>query len=477
MADILVLGGGVCGLATGMLLARDGHQVTLLEQDPAPVPGSIEEAWEEWERGGVTQFRLAHYLHARASQVIASELPDIREGLVAADAAEVDHIKRMSAVRPDVTQQPGDERLATLTARRPTVEQIFGAAADSEPRLDVRRSVGVAELVTGPSAADGFPHVIGVRTDDGQELRADLVVDAMGRRSVLPRWLEQLGCARIEEEAEDSGFIYYSRFFRSANGEVPQAIGPFLLAVGSFSILTLPSDQNTWSVTLFVGSGDQPLKALRNEPAYTALIRSLPLHAHWLEGEPITDVLAMGGVIDRYRRYVNGCAPVVTGVVPVADAWACTNPSLGRGISLGLAHAALLRDVARSELDDPMGFAEAFDEATERELTPWYRNTVGMDRARMAEMEALRHGLEAPGPASFEAGLGASLFGVMAFDPELLRAGLEITGCLALPEEVFTRPGVIDKVLALAEANPPQPAPGPSREELLKLLAEPAATA
>jgi hypothetical protein len=28
--------------------------------------------------------------------------------------------------------------------------------------------------------------------------------------------------------------------------------------------------------------------------------------------------------------------PVATGIVSVGDAWACTNPSLGRGITMGL---------------------------------------------------------------------------------------------------------------------------------------------
>jgi 2-polyprenyl-6-methoxyphenol hydroxylase-like FAD-dependent oxidoreductase len=473
MAQIIVLGGGVCGLAAGTLLARDGHEVTLLESDPAPVPASPEKAWESWERGGVTQFRLAHYLHARGSHLIATELPDIHGALVAADAARVDHIRRLSAVLPHINPEPGDERLGTYTARRTTIEQIFGTVADAEPRLDVRRGVSVAELVTGPGV-DGVPHVTGVRTDDGEELRADLVVDAMGRRSVLPRWLEQIGCARIQEEAEDSGFIYYSRFFQSSKGTVPEPVGPLLSPIGSFSVLTLPSDANTWSVTVFIAAGDQPLKALRHEDAFMALVRSCPLQAPWLDGEPITGIVAMGGVMDRYRRFVAGDRPVVTGVAAVADAWACTNPSLGRGISLGFAHVALLRDVVRSELEDPLAFAEAWDAATERELTPWYRDTVALDRARIAEIDALRSGLEPPGPPSFEAGLAASLFRVMGLDAELLRAGLEITGCLTLPEEVFARPGIVDKVVELAEANPPQPMPGPTREELLRLVAEPA---
>jgi len=42
MARIIVLGGGMCGLASGLLLARDGHEVTVLERDAAPVPDSVD---------------------------------------------------------------------------------------------------------------------------------------------------------------------------------------------------------------------------------------------------------------------------------------------------------------------------------------------------------------------------------------------------------------------------------------------------
>jgi phytoene dehydrogenase-like protein len=33
VAQIVVMGGGLNGLTAGMLLARDGHQVTILERD------------------------------------------------------------------------------------------------------------------------------------------------------------------------------------------------------------------------------------------------------------------------------------------------------------------------------------------------------------------------------------------------------------------------------------------------------------
>ncbi len=38
MAKIVVLGAGLNGLCTALLLARDGHTVTVFERDPAPPP-------------------------------------------------------------------------------------------------------------------------------------------------------------------------------------------------------------------------------------------------------------------------------------------------------------------------------------------------------------------------------------------------------------------------------------------------------
>ena len=66
-------------------------------------------------------------------------------------------------------------------------------------------------------------------------------------------------------------------------------------------MLTLTGDSGTWSVTLYAAAADRPLKRLRHADAFTAVVRALPRHAHWLEGEPLTGVLPMGGVIDRLR--------------------------------------------------------------------------------------------------------------------------------------------------------------------------------
>jgi 2-polyprenyl-6-methoxyphenol hydroxylase-like FAD-dependent oxidoreductase len=322
-------------------------------------------------------------------------------------------------------------------------------------------------LLTGPPAADGIPHITGVRTTDGEELSADLIVDATGRRSKLPEWLAASGAHRATEEDEESGFIYYTRFFRSTTGAVPFHRAGVVTHFHSFSLLMLPGDSGTWSVTVFIFSGDPALKALRDPEHWTTLVRACPLHAHWLDGEPITGVLAMGGVSNRYRRFVVDGVPVATGIVAVGDAWACTNPIGGRGISIGLMHALGTAEVVQAHLDDPLALALAHDAMTEAQVTPWYRDTVAFDRKRIAQIDAAIHGRNAPRPTGLDDALGVA----MLYDADLFRAFIEITSLLALPREVMARPGVRDRIVDVAGAREAVVPPGPSRDELLHMLA------
>jgi 2-polyprenyl-6-methoxyphenol hydroxylase-like FAD-dependent oxidoreductase len=402
--------------------------------------------------------------------MLDAELPEVRDALLAAGAARIDPLQRLPPNVTDRSPRPGDDRLTTITARRPVVEHVFARAAEAEPRVEVRRGTAVTGLTSRD--ANGAPHVTGVRTESGEEIAADLVVDAGGRRSALGRWLEEAGATPFEEEAEDSGFIYYSRFFGPSNGGgMPAPRAPLLSPLGTFSVLTLPGDSGTWSVTLYFAAGDRPLKALRDPDRWTAVMQACPLHAHWLEGVPLGGVEALGGIQDRRRRMVSGGEPVATGVAAVADAWACTNPSLGRGIALGLAHTSLLRDVVREHLDSPRELALAWDDVTERELTPWYEATVAVDRARLTEMEALRNGHAPPAASDMPSRLRDGLPMAMSCDADAFRAGLEIAGCLTLPREVFSRPGLAERILGIAGERGAAALPAPSREQLVALAA------
>jgi hypothetical protein len=59
----------------------------------------------------------------------------------------------------------------------------------------------------------------------------------------------------------------------------------------------------------------------------------------------------------------------------------------------------------------------------------------------------------------------------MQHDADVFRAGMEIVSVLTLPQEVFARPGLADRVLELASEREGVPIPAPSRDEVLRLVA------
>jgi hypothetical protein len=261
--NILIMGGGMCGLGAAMLLARDGHVVTVLERDADPVPDSPHDAWDHWTRKGVAQFRQPHNLMPGLRLLLEADLPDVQEALRRAGAGKFDLLNPLPPVFGDQSPRPIDDKLWTYTARRPVAEWVLASCAQREPRVTVRRGVQVTGLLAGPSAMPGAPHIAGVQTAGGETLRADLVVDATGRQSHTLGWLAAVGGRPPEETDADCGFVYYTRYF---SGIEPARRGPALMPVGSISILTLPGDNgHSGRFTLFSATGDHALKNLRHE--------------------------------------------------------------------------------------------------------------------------------------------------------------------------------------------------------------------
>lgn len=467
MPEAIVAGAGPIGLATAMLLAREGFHVTVLDKDAEDPPDEASAAWESWERKGVAQFRMPHLMLPRFRHVLDSEFPEVRDRIEQLGGRRFNLVELLPRSLRESSPRPGDQRFETVTGRRPVVELAFAQEAQRRPGLEIMRGVGADGPVAGGSVLPGVPHVAGVRTSSGRELLADLVVDAMGRRSKLSEWVGALGGRPPTQEATDAGFAYYTRHFKTRNGWIPDYRGPIGADLATVRLLTLPGDNGTWQVAVIPMAGDLPFKKLRYNDAWNRVVGAFPHAAHWLEGEPVCDVLVMAGVLDRRLRIVVDSQPVVTGLVPVGDAWACTNPTAGRGLSLGIAHAVALRDVLRQH-EDPVMLIRRFDEITEASLTPWYRDQIVRDQQRAAETQATIDGQPSPARDTRQQ-MQAAFFAAAGADGEVARAAFDVMGCLALPAEVMERPGVAERVASFA-SNVPSPMPGPTRADLLAVL-------
>ena len=386
-ARILILGAGLSGLCTAMLAGPRrvrGHRA-------GTRPGRAAAAGAR--RCGVGRLAAARRqpvpaaaLHAAPLvELLRAELPEVRYLLDAAGALQLNVMAALPAARRG-PMRDGDERFETVTARRPVLEAALSAAAEAAG-VTIRRGVAVTGLTTDRHAR--VPRVTGVLTEDGPRSPRTWWWTAVAGGRRLAR-----GCRRPAHGARSrSGRTAASSttpgISARVRGEQPAVLHNLLQSYDSLSVITLPADNGTWSVVLTTSSRDKALRVLREPARWHAALARYPLVAHWADGEPISGVDVMAGIEDRYRRLAIDGQPVATGVVAVGDAWACTNPSVGRGAAIALMHARSLRDLLReTDPADHDKFARRFDEVTAQAVEPLYRATLWYDRHRLAEIDA-----------------------------------------------------------------------------------------
>ena len=192
------------------VLARAGHEVVVVEQEPLEIAGDVESAAASAYRASAPQLVQPHIVMARCRELLRDRLSDVYDGLLAAGVAEVPLTALMPGSLSERSAWPGDERLTTLMTRRSTFDWVLQRAARDEPRVRMCSGVRVRGLLAVPGRP---PHVTGVRTD-GAEVKADLVLDATGRRSPIDRWLEDVGARPTASSWAECGLAYYSRHYR-----------------------------------------------------------------------------------------------------------------------------------------------------------------------------------------------------------------------------------------------------------------------
>jgi len=456
-----VLGGGTAGLSTALALARAGHRVLLVERDPIEVT-SGEEAFR-WPRKGVAHFLQPHAFNPRGRREMRTHLPDVYAAVLDAGAEELDLRRRLSG-----PSRPGDEDLIYLGVRRPLIEWALRKAVLAQPEIQLLPHTRAVGLLGDSQKVEG------ARTDQG-ELRADLVVDALGRTSPAPAWLAEIGASAPALETSDCAVLYYTRYYRVRQGETlpdgpwvptPRGILPYCL----FS--SFPGDNHTFGALLAILPQDHGLKVLRRVDAFEAAVAAMPSLDSWTSrSEPITDVLGMGSLQNSFRRYRSGPRRGVPGFVPVGDALCHTNPMFALGLSQSLIHAfalaSALADASRVE-DVP----EAYHRAVEPEAFERYALATECDQARGRWWRGE--------PVDFVHRSGARQLFLLAAggataldDPDIFRAHIRRLGFLdrtaVLEDDVALQRRMETRFAELLASRPPPLGPQ-TREELLARL-------
>jgi 2-polyprenyl-6-methoxyphenol hydroxylase-like FAD-dependent oxidoreductase len=305
----------------------------------------------------------------------------------------------------------------------------------------VRGLLGSPAGITGVAyALDGVEHT----------LAADLVVDASGRHSKAPEWLAALGAPAPEEKLEQSGVVYYTRFYRFRPGAQPPLPNkhPGAADYNWIKYAIFPADDRTFSITFAVALAFPRLKVLSRTEAFDEMTRALPALVPWVDpavSEPIGDtehpVQAMGGLINRLRRFVVGGEPLARAFFALGDSAYCTNPLYGRGCAQAFLHADLLGLALDAHPDDLAAAARALDTKARAEIEPFYKASVIADRDAVRKAEGRRHRRLADRlRARF---IEDGLIVATRCDPVVFRAFVRMFNMLEPPEVAFGRREVV----------------------------------
>ena len=207
----VVIGASMAGLLAARALSDFYGTVTVLERDAFPV--------SDIPRKGVPQGRHAHGLLARGRSVIERFFPGWTDEVVAAGGIRGDIAGDVHWIGHGVTIRSAPSDLVWLLASRPVLEGHVRRRLLGLPNVRAVENCAVQGLI----ASEDRSAIKGVRARIGnieQIIDADLVVDASGRGSSSPVWLQSLGYAPPAEEKIEIGIGYTTRTYRRRPGDL-----------------------------------------------------------------------------------------------------------------------------------------------------------------------------------------------------------------------------------------------------------------
>jgi 2-polyprenyl-6-methoxyphenol hydroxylase-like FAD-dependent oxidoreductase len=364
----VVVGASISGILAARVLSDGFDQVTVVERDELPD--------EPTTRDGAPHARQPHVLQEAGRVIIEDLFPGYGDDLVSEGGLIIDMASDFNFYDEDgyvadiSTQMPG------YAGSRPLLEYVIRkrvSEIDGIQMCDSTRVVGHRTTESGTTVTG-----VEIQGPDGGKtaISADLTVDATGRTSRTPKWLEARGY-ESPEIAEVNVDLAYSTTTVKRDPTDQRAFWapaspPYTRGGGA-----LPIEDDRWQVVLHGVHGDDPPRTVDDFRDFASTLQITEVE-EILDGREI-----LSEDVDYYpfpsnrRRYYEKLDRFPDGLLVVGDAIASYNPIYGQGMSAAALHALVLHHtLARNGLE---GLAlQFFDEAEPVIDTAWLM-AVGAD--------------------------------------------------------------------------------------------------
>jgi 2-polyprenyl-6-methoxyphenol hydroxylase-like FAD-dependent oxidoreductase len=364
----VVIGASIAGMCAARVLSDHYATVTVFDRDDLPDQPA--------NRPAVPQGKHVHLLMARGAAEFDGLFPGLLDDMVAAGVPVLEN-------RPDCihfgaaghvlgTQATLRDEFTAYVPSRPHLEWQIRRRALALPNVELVRR-GVAHPRYDPAAQ----RVTGVLldADDATAIPADLVVDATGRGTRLPVWLQRWGFGRPTEDTVEVGIGYATHQLRIPDGLIKEKV----IVAGAchdqpLGLGMLFYEDGNWALTTYGTAKVAPPQNFSQMCTLADQILPAHISAAVRKGEPIGDVAFHKYPTSRWRRY-DKMDRFPSGIIPFGDAVVSFNPTFGQGMTMSSIQAGNLREVLES--GDP-DIAGTLAQATAKTTWPvWMMTAIG----------------------------------------------------------------------------------------------------
>ncbi|MCV7401701.1 FAD-dependent oxidoreductase [Mycobacterium fragae] len=374
----VVLGASIGGLLAARVLADFYSTVTVVERDFLP-DGPV-------TRRGVAQGDLPHLPAARGVQIMGELFPGFVDELIAGGARVWNdgdlsrfwvsfggHRFLRSGAIPD------PDSIVSYYVSRPFIEWILRRRLLAISKVEIVQGHDAVRLTSDPKG-DRVTGVVVARRDSGAEttLAADLVVDATGRGSRAPVFLDDLGYPRPREDQLTVHVSYAGLPVHLPSGTLREYLafsGPEPTRPVCFAMFA--GENDTYRLAVQTVAGQKP--PVDRIALLDCLADMAPPHVldAARRAEPLADMTHYRFPSNRWRRY-DQLARTPGGFIVMGDALCNFNPLYGQGMSVAAIETLILRHCLRQ---GDRNLPQRFFRASAKDIRVAWQAAVSSDLA------------------------------------------------------------------------------------------------